>query len=93
MLEVIAAANAQGLLRPISESYAESMLEFTDGMGDYKPSMQIDREEGRQLEIASIFRTPLDYGRARGIAMPRVEMLATLLEQATLTTTPCRGDK
>jgi 2-dehydropantoate 2-reductase len=44
--------------------------------------MQIDREEGRQLEIAAIFRTPLDFGEERGIAMPRVEMLATLLEQA-----------
>jgi 2-dehydropantoate 2-reductase len=58
------------------------MLEFTDNMGAYRPSMQIDREEGRQLEIAAIFRTPLDYGVGRGIAMPRVEMLATLLEQA-----------
>ncbi len=82
MLEVIAAANAQGLLRPIPESYAESMLEFTDTMGDYKPSMQIDREEGRQLEMSSIFAAPLDYGQKKGIAMPRVEMLATLLEQA-----------
>lgn len=83
MLEVIAAANAQGLLRPIPESYAESMLEFTDTMGAYKPSMQIDREEGRQLEMASILWAPLDYGRKKGIAMPRVEMLATLLEQAS----------
>jgi len=83
MLEVITAANTQGLTHPIAESYAERMLEFTDNMGEYKPSMQIDREEGRQLEIASIFGAPLDYGRRKGIAMPRVEMLATLLEQAT----------
>lgn len=89
MLEVITAANAQGLIRPIPESYAESMLEFTDNMGEYKPSMQIDREEGRQLEMASIFGTPLEYGRKKGIALPRVEMLATLLEQATkIFTTP-----
>jgi len=83
MLEVIAAANAQGLTHPIAESYAERMLEFTDNMGEYKPSMQIDRAEGRQLEIAAIFAAPLDYGRRKGVAMPRVEMLATLLEQAT----------
>ena len=82
MLEVIAAANAQGLSKPIPEGYADSMLEFTDKMGVYKPSMQIDREEGRLLEIAAIFRTALDLGARRGIAMPRVEMLATLLEQA-----------
>jgi 2-dehydropantoate 2-reductase len=58
------------------------MLEYTDTMGAYKPSMQIDREAGRQLEMAAIFKAPLDFGRKKGIAMPRVEMLATLLEQA-----------
>lgn len=83
MREVIAAANAQGLASPIAEGYADSMLEFTDRMGEYKPSMQIDREEGRPLEIGAIFRTPLAFGGLQGIAMPRVEMLATLLEQVT----------
>ena len=81
MLEVIAAANAQVLTQPISESYAVKMLEYTDTMGAYKPSMQIDREEGRQLEIAAILGAPLEFGRKKGIVMPRVEMLATLLEQ------------
>ncbi|MDD2308461.1 MAG: putative 2-dehydropantoate 2-reductase [Desulfuromonadaceae bacterium] len=83
MLEVIAGANAQGLTRPIAEGYADTMLKFTDDMGEYKPSMQIDREEGRQMEIAAILRAPLAYGRQQGIDMPRVEMLATLLEQVT----------
>ncbi len=82
MLEVIAAANAQGLQSPIDEEFAERMLEFTDNMGEYRPSMQIDREEGRQLEIAAILRVPLEYGERQGIGMPGVEMLATLLEQA-----------
>ena len=81
MIEVIIAANAQGLTKSIPESYADSMLEFTDGMGVYKPSMQIDREEGREREIQAIFRAPLEYGRQQGVNMPRVEMLATLLEQ------------
>lgn len=84
MIEVIVAANAQGLPEDISEGYTDSMLEFTDGMGVYKPSMQIDREEGRELEIQAIFRTPLEYGRLQGVAMPRVELLATLLEQCGL---------
>jgi len=81
MLEVIAAGNGQGLSAAIPESFAASMLDFTDKMGEYRPSMQIDREEGRELEIGSIFRMPLQFAAARGIAMPRVEMLATLLEQ------------
>lgn len=82
MLEVIAAANLQGLNKPIAASYADAMLEFTDNMGIYKPSMQIDREEGRELETDAIFRIPLQHGMAKGAAMPRVEMLATLLEQS-----------
>lgn len=81
MLEVIRAANAQSLSKPLAESYADSMITFSDGMGVYKPSMQIDREEGRELELEAIFRIPLAYGAKREIAMPRVEMLGTLLEQ------------
>jgi len=83
MLEVINAANLQGLQKPIPPDYADSMLEFTDNMGMYRPSMQIDREEGRELEINAIFRIPLQHGREKGVAMSRVEMLATLLEQSS----------
>jgi 2-dehydropantoate 2-reductase len=81
MLEVITAANVQGLTKPIPEAYADSMLTFTDNMGEYRPSMLIDRTEGRLLEITAIFRSPLKCGHDKGINMPRVEMLATLLEQ------------
>jgi 2-dehydropantoate 2-reductase len=84
MVEVIQAANSQDFSQAIPESYADSMLEFTDKMGVYKPSMQIDREEGRALEIQAIFRTPLAYGRQQGISMPKTEMLAVLLEQTTV---------
>jgi 2-dehydropantoate 2-reductase len=89
MIEVVTAANAQNLSQDIPETYADTMLEFSDGMGEYKPSMQIDREEGRELEIQAIFRTPLDYGRQQGVSMPRVEMLAVLLEQGFGTLPEC----
>ncbi len=81
MIEVITAANAQNLNEAISENYADRMLEFTDGMGVYKPSMQVDREEGRELETQAIFRIPLEYGRQQMVSMPRTEMLVVLLEQ------------
>jgi 2-dehydropantoate 2-reductase len=83
MLEVIAAANAQDLTVMIADEFADEMLNFTDTMGEYRPSMQIDRELGRQLEIDSIFGEPLAYGMRKGMVMPRVKMLAILLEQAT----------
>jgi 2-dehydropantoate 2-reductase len=81
MIEVITAANKQDLSQAIPEKFADVMLEFSDGMGTYKPSMQIDREERRGLEIQAIFRMPLKYGSRQGVAMPRTEMLAALLEQ------------
>ncbi len=81
MIEVIRAANAQELSTPIHEKYAEDMLIFTDSMGAYKPSMLIDREERRQLETTAIFMKPLEQGQKHAVAMPRVEMLVTLLEQ------------
>jgi len=81
MTEVIRAANTQEIDTPIHEEYAEEMLLFTDNMGVYKPSMLIDREEGRPMETTAIFRKPLEFARKQGYAMPRVEMLVTLLEQ------------
>lgn len=82
MLEVIQAGNQQELCSQIPVKFAESMLEFTDNMGAYKPSMLIDREESRELEIGAIFRIPLKFAAEKGVEMPRVEMLATLLEQS-----------
>ena len=84
MLEVIMAANSQNLSRDIPVKYADDMLEFTDGMGEYKPSMQIDREEGRELELQAIFRLPLICGLEQGISMQRVEMLVMLLNQGAV---------
>lgn len=79
MLEVIAAANAQGLSSPIRTAYADQMMEFTDKMDTYRPSMQIDREEKRPLELQSIFAIPIAAGEAKGVPMPKVEALYDLL--------------
>lgn len=83
MMEVITAANTQNLSQAIPEKYADNMLAFTDGIVMYKPSMQIDREEGRGLEIEVIFRVPLEYGLQQGVGIPRTEMLAVLLEHGS----------
>jgi 2-dehydropantoate 2-reductase len=79
MLEVISAANAQGLSSTLPASFAEEMLVFTDAMGSYRPSMLIDREEGRPLELEAIFGRPLAAGAAQGAAMPKTEALSALL--------------
>ena len=55
------------------------MVEQTVGLGAYKPSMMIDREEGRRLELGSIYAVPLERAAARGVEMVRVRMLHALL--------------
>ena len=80
MLEVIAAGNAQGLSHPIDgPAFSRQMIDFTDGMDHYRPSMQIDREEGRPLELEAIFAIPLRHAAAAGASMARVDMLYRLL--------------
>jgi 2-dehydropantoate 2-reductase len=80
MCEVIEAANAQGISEKINLSLAEDMVNFTEGLGSYKPSMMIDRQESRPLELEAIFQVPLKAAGQKGIKMPKVEELFTLLD-------------
>jgi len=80
MLEVIAGANAQGLSQSIDGPlFSEQMIAFTDRMDHYRPSMQIDRAEGRPLELEAIYAHPLSQAVAVGIPMTQVAMLHRLL--------------
>lgn len=81
MEEVIAGANAQDLREPIDgESFISRLLDMTDGMDHYRPSMMIDRLEGRPLELEAIYTIPLRYARDKGVEMARVELLHALLD-------------
>jgi len=81
MIEVIEAAATQGLqITPDKEQYIEALLTRTKKMGDYRPSMMIDRLEGRPLELDSIYGTPIRHAKLNGFEMTRVEMLYALLE-------------
>lgn len=79
MLEVITAANAQSLHENIPFSLAEKMVASSARMGQYKPSMIIDRIEKRPMELEAIFGVPLHFARAKNIRMPRVEQIYALL--------------
>jgi len=81
MQEVIAAANRQGLSEPIEAAgFIERMLHVTTGMGAYRPSMMIDRQQASPLELAAIYGIPLERAAATATPMPRVAMLHALLE-------------
>jgi len=81
MQEVITAANQQGLSTPIeAEGCIEQMLHVTAGMGAYRPSMMIDRQQFSPLELAAIYGIPLQRAANASAPMPRVAMLHALLE-------------
>ncbi len=80
MGEVISAANRQKIETRINaEPFISRMLEMSDAMTGYQPSMMIDRIEGRPLELEAIYAIPLARAAAAGSPMPQVDMLYRLL--------------
>ncbi|HEX5220139.1 MAG TPA: 2-dehydropantoate 2-reductase [Verrucomicrobiae bacterium] len=79
MLEVVAAANAQGL--GVSESLVEKLIERTRAMGAYKASTLLDFEQGRPLELDSLFLEPLRQAQRAGVATPRLASLCEILRR------------
>lgn len=78
MLEVIRAANAAGEGRfALPESLADAMMETTDRMAPYSPSMKLDYDMQRPLEVEYIYTRPIDEALRAGYEMP----LATMLEK------------
>lgn len=73
MREVVAGAAAFG--RAIDESFIELMMTNTDKMVAYKPSMMLDHERGRPMEVEAIYGNPLRAAAARGVPLPRIESL------------------
>ncbi|MGE5786646.1 MAG: 2-dehydropantoate 2-reductase [Myxococcales bacterium] len=75
MLEVIAAGRSVGCA--IADEYAQEMLDGTERMRPYFPSMYHDFQAGRALELEAMYWIPIERARQ---PMPRVEMLARQLE-------------
>jgi len=73
MLEVILAAQACG--NNISERFAQVMLDSTNVMKPYAPSMKLDFDNHRPLEIKAIYSNPLAAAKQVGIDMPKVHRL------------------
>lgn len=73
MLEVIRAANRCGA--PLKEELAQQMIEMTTQMTPYAPSMKLDYDLGRPMEIEYIYSRPVETARDAGFEMHRVAML------------------
>lgn len=77
MIEVIAAANALGHALP--RKLAEEMIARTRCMGDYRASTLLDYEQGRPVELESLFLEPLRRAQAARVPTPRLAALCAVL--------------
>ena len=74
MREVAAAARAASG-RVIDEDFIQGQLADTRKMAPYRPSMLLDCQAGRPMEIEAIFGAPLRAARAAGCPTPHLEAL------------------
>ena len=79
MMEVIGAAQHLGV-RNLDESFAQKMLAMTDAMTPYSPSMRLDYDFHRPMEIHYLYTRPIQIAREAGYAMPKLEMLEAELK-------------
>lgn len=78
MREVVAGARACG--QPLQDNFIDLMLSVTRDMVAYSPSMKLDFEARRPLEVEEIYRHPINAARRAGVDMPRAEAVACQLE-------------
>ncbi|MBK5722524.1 putative 2-dehydropantoate 2-reductase [Dysgonomonas sp. Marseille-P4677] len=81
MIEVVQAANQIGQNKfSIPESYVDSILETTRHMTPYSPSMKLDYDFCRPLEIEYIYTRPVVEAARYGYNMFHVSMLEKQLQ-------------
>ncbi len=78
MFEVIKGANACGY--DLEEKFVDLMITATRQMIDYSPSMKLDFEAGRPLEIDEIYWRPIHAAKKSGFDMHMSRVLAYELE-------------
>ena len=74
MMEVVTTAQHLGV-KNIDESFVDKMIEMTDAMTPYSPSMRLDYDFHRPMEIYYIYSRPLEIAREAGCRMSKLEML------------------
>ena len=79
MMEVIGAANALGVDALTSE-FADKMMQMTDEMVPYSPSMKLDYDFHRPMEIPYLYTRPIAEAKKVGFEMPKLAMLEAELK-------------
>lgn len=79
MMEVIEAAHACGV-KNIDEAYADNIIYNTLHMEPYSPSMKLDYDFKRPMEIYYLYTKPIEIARKAGYSMKMLEMLEAELK-------------
>ena len=74
MMEVVGAARHLGI-KNLDSSFVDKMIETTDSMTPYSPSMRLDYDFHRPMELYYIYTRPIEIAREAGYKMPKLEML------------------
>ena len=78
MQEVAQGARACGA--GIGQDFIDKMLSDTQKMKPYAPSMRLDYDNRRPMEIRAIYSNPVATARLAGVEMHKVEMLEQMLK-------------
>jgi 2-dehydropantoate 2-reductase len=87
MREVIAVAEAEGVALP--PDLLDRQITHTRTMGAYQSSMQVDKRQGRALEVDAIFGEALRRARRLGVSTPTLQ---AVFEMVSLVD-PAAGDR
>jgi len=79
MMEVIGAANALGI-EALTKAFADKMMQMTDEMVPYSPSMKLDFDFHRPMEVYYLYTRPILEARKVGYDMPKLAMLEAELK-------------
>ena len=79
MMEVVGAARALGV-NGVDEAFVDKMLRMTDEMTPYSPSMRLDYDFHRRMEIYYLYTRPIETARKAGFRMSKLEMLEAELK-------------
>ncbi len=79
MREVIEGANACGV-KNLTMEFADKMMAMTKAMTPYSPSMKLDYDFRRPMEIHYLYTRPIEISRAHGYDMRKLAMLEAELK-------------
>ncbi len=74
MMEVVGASKALGV-KGIDVTFVEKMIQMTDEMTPYKPSMKLDYDFHRPMEIDYLYTKGIHQAKEAGYTMHKLEML------------------